>query len=324
MIIFSLIIMFYALKFWMPYIIRMLEASFSHFIGSMERMTQISADETRTLYIDGLAVFLKAVMPLLLISGMVSVIFTFAQTRFLFSAATMEFKLSRLNPLDGFKKMLSIRSLTELVKSIIKITILGYIIYTSLLKRIARFPRMMDMPIRQSAAFLGETIMSIAVTVGAIFLVVAALDYFYQWWDYEKQLRMSKQELKEEYKQMEGDPQIKGKIRELQRRQAMSRMMQNVPKADVVIRNPTHYAVAIAYEAGKNKAPVVLAKGADFLAKRIIETAQIHEITIMENKPLARGLFETVDIDCEIPEQFYKPVAEVLAFVYNLKKKEWR
>lgn len=324
MIIFSLIIMFYALKFWMPYIIRILEASFSYSIGSMERMAQISADETRTLYIDGLAAFLKAVMPLLLISGMVSVIFTFAQTRFLFSAATMEFKLSRLNPLEGFKKMLSIRGLTELVKSIIKITILGYIIYTTLLKRIARFPRMMDMPIRQSAAFLGETIMSIAVTAGAVFLVVAALDYFYQWWDYEKQLRMSKQELKEEYKQMEGDPQIKGKIRELQRRQAMSRMMQNVPKADVVIRNPTHYAVAIAYEAGKNKAPVVLAKGADFLAKRIIETAQIHEITIMENKPLARGLFETVDIDCEIPEQFYKPVAEVLAFVYNLKKKEWR
>lgn len=316
--------MFYALKFWMPYIIRILEASFSYAIGSMERMTQISADETRTLYIDGLAAFLKAVMPLLLISGMVSVIFTFAQTRFLFSAATMEFKLSRLNPLEGFKKMLSIRGLTELVKSIIKITILGYIIYTTLLKRIARFPRMMDMPIQQSAAFLGETIMSIAVTAGAVFLVVAALDYFYQWWDYEKQLRMSKQELKEEYKQMEGDPQIKGKIRELQRRQAMSRMMQNVPKADVVIRNPTHYAVAIAYEAGKNKAPVVLAKGADFLAKRIIETAQIHEITIMENKPLARGLFETVDIDCEIPEQFYKPVAEVLAFVYNLKKKEWR
>lgn len=324
MIIFSLIIMFYTLKFWMPYIIRILEASFSYSIGSMERMAQISADETRTLYIDGLAAFLKAVMPLLLISGMVSVIFTFAQTRFLFSAATMEFKLSRLNPLEGFKKMLSIRGLTELVKSIIKITILGYIIYTTLLKRIARFPRMMDMPIRQSAAFLGETIMSIAVTAGAVFLVVAALDYFYQWWDYEKQLRMSKQELKEEYKQMEGDPQIKGKIRELQRRQAMSRMMQNVPKADVVIRNPTHYAVAIAYEAGKNKAPVVLAKGADFLAKRIIETAQIHEITIMENKPLARGLFETVDIDCEIPEQFYKPVAEVLAFVYNLKKKEWQ
>jgi flagellar biosynthetic protein FlhB len=293
-------------------------------MGSMERMTQISADDTRALYIDGLAAFLKAVMPLLLISGMVSVVFTFAQTRFLFSAATMEFKLSRLNPLEGFKKMLSIRGLTELVKSVIKITILGYIIYKTLLKRIARFPRMMDMPIRQSAAFLGETIMSIAVTAGAVFLVVAALDYFYQWWDYEKQLRMSKQELKEEYKQMEGDPQIKGKIRELQRHQAMSRMMQKVPKADVVIRNPTHYAVAIAYEAGKNKAPVVLAKGADFLAKRIIETAQIHEITIMENKPLARGLFETVDVDSEIPEQFYKPVAEVLAFVYNLKKKEWR
>lgn len=324
MIVFSLIILFYALKFWLPSMLRILEDSIRHFVNQMEHMPQISAEETRALYINGLLTFLKATMPLLLVSVMVSMVFTFAQTRFLFSGSVMEFKLSRLNPLEGFKKMLSLRGLMELVKSVVKITILGYIIYRILLKKIALLPRMMDMPIRQSADYLGDTIMSIAVTAGTVFLAVAAFDYFYQWWDYEKQLRMSKQELKEEYKQMEGDPQIKGKIRELQRRQAMSRMMQNVPKADVVIRNPTHYAVAIAYDSGKNKAPVVLAKGADFLAKRIIETAQSCEITIMENKPLARGLYEAVEIDREIPEAFYKPVAEVLAFVYNLKKKEGR
>ncbi len=322
-IVFSLLVMFYALKILMPTIINSLELCLSQFIGEMEHMAELSIAESKVLYIHGLTAFLIAALPLLLISGLISVVFTFAQTRFLFSFKTLEFKFSRLNPLEGLKKMLSLRGLIELIKSIIKILVLGYIIYTVLLKRIAFFPRMMDMSIQQSVGYLGDTIMSIAISVALVFIFVAGLDYFYQWWDYEKRLRMSKQDIKEEYKQTEGDPQIKGKIKDLQRRQAMSRMMQNVPKADVIIRNPTHYAIAVAYDAGKNRAPVVLAKGMDHMAKRIIETAESHQITIMENRPLARGLYETVEVDCEIPEQFYKPVAEVLAFVYNLRKKEW-
>ena len=180
----------------------------------------------------------------------------------------------------------------------------------------------MDGSVIGAFSFIGDTVVSLANTVGVAFLFLAAFDYLYQWWDFEKNLRMSKQELKEEFKQTEGDPQVKGKIKERQQQQARQRMMQNVPNADVVIRNPTHYAVAIQYNPHQNNAPVVIAKGMDSLALRIVKVAQEHDIITMENKPLARGLYETVDLDREIPEQFYQPVAEVLAFVYNLKKKD--
>ena len=155
-----------------------------------------------------------------------------------------------------------------------------------------------------------------------MFVGLAIFDYVYQWWDYEKNLRMSHQELKEEYKQTEGDPQIKGKIRDRQQQMSRQRMMQKVPNADVVIRNPTHYAVAIQYDPEKNSAPVVVAKGADTLALRIVAVAEEHGVYVTENRPLARGLYESVDLDREIPEKFYKTVAEVLAFVYSLRKKE--
>jgi flagellar biosynthetic protein FlhB len=179
----------------------------------------------------------------------------------------------------------------------------------------------MDMPVENGIAYLGDMIMTIVSTSAAVFVVLAALDYFYQWWDYEKNLRMTKQEVKEEYKQTEGDPQIKGQIRERQRKQAQARMMQNVPKADVIIRNPTHYAVAIKYNPDEDRAPVLLAKGADKLALRIIREAEKYNIAITENRPLARGLYEAVEIDQEIPSEFYQAVAEVLVFVYNLKNK---
>ena len=157
-----------------------------------------------------------------------------------------------------------------------------------------------------------------------MFVVLAIFDYVYQWWDYEKNLRMSKQEIKEEYKQSEGDPHVKGQIKERQQQMSRKRMMQSVPEADVVIRNPTHYAVAIQYDADQHSAPVVVAKGADALALRIVQIAEEAGVHVMENKPLARGLYETVDIDREIPEKFYQAVAEVLAFVYSLKKKDLR
>ncbi len=165
-------------------------------------------------------------------------------------------------------------------------------------------------------------IMSIVNAVAGVFIFLAIVDYGYQWWEYEKSLRMSKQDIKEEYKQMEGDPQIKGKIRELQQKRAMSRMMQAVPTADVVIRNPTHFAVAVKYTPKQNTAPVVVAKGADNVAMKIVEIAEQNGVTVTENKPLARGLFESVNIDMEIPEHFFQPVAEVLAFVYSLKKRD--
>ena len=164
--------------------------------------------------------------------------------------------------------------------------------------------------------------LSLVNTVGIAFLFLAAFDYLYQWWEYEKNLRMSKQEIKEEYKQTEGDPQIKGKIREKQRQMSSRRMMQNVPKADVIIRNPTHFAVALGYDPQRNKAPVVLAKGADRVALKIVEIGEANDVYIMENRPLARGLYDAAEIDMEIPSEFYQAVAGVLAFVYKLKKEK--
>ena len=180
----------------------------------------------------------------------------------------------------------------------------------------------MDMEFGQAIATTADIIFSIVEVAAVIMAFVAAADYLYQWWDYEKNLRMSKQELKEEYKQTEGDPQIKGKIRERQQAQARQRMMQQVPSADVVIRNPTHFAVAIKYDPERNSAPIVVAKGMDSLALRIVAVAEENGVFITENKPLARGLYEAVELDQEIPDRFYQPIAELLAFVYSLKKKE--
>ena len=148
------------------------------------------------------------------------------------------------------------------------------------------------------------------------FVFLALADYAYQWFEYEKNIRMSKQDIKEEYKQMEGDPQIKGKIKERQRMMSQRRMMQNVPNADVIIKNPTHYAIAVKYEMGKQRAPIILAKGMDNIALKILEVAKKNDIPSIENKPLARGLYEAVEINQEIPEKYYHAVAEVLAFVY--------
>lgn len=317
----SLITMFYSLQALGPSIMENLQENIQHFIGLAGTQEVISSAELRVWFILAFLVFAKSAVPLLLISALITIVATFAQTRMLVTTKTMEFKWSRLNPLEGIQKMFSLRSLVELLKAIIKISVLIYIIYIQLKDRLSSLPRLMDMSIPQTLSFLGDTVMAVVKATGAVFIFVAAADILFQWWQYEKNIRMSKQEIKEEYKRVEGDPQIKGRIKELQRKMAMSRMMQAVPEADVIIRNPTHYAVAIKYDPQKNQAPQVIAKGADNVALKIIDLAQEHKITITENKPLARGLYEAVEINQEIPEKFYQAVAEVLAFVYSLKNK---
>ncbi len=272
--------------------------------------------------VNGCIAYAKTALPLLIVGSLVAIILTMLQTRMLFSAKSFAFKADRLNPLSGLKKLFSMRSVVELLKSILKIIVLLYILYTVLKDEISTFPRLMDMSFGGALSFVGSLIMSVVRTACIIFLFLAAADYLYQWWEYEKNLRMSKQEIKDEYKQLEGDPQVKGRIRQIQQQRAQTRMMQKVPQADVVVRNPTHYAVALKYDADKNRAPVVIAKGADELALRIVKVAEENGVYVTENRPLARGLFESVELDREIPEQFYKTVAQVLAFVYNLKKKE--
>ena len=218
--------------------------------------------------------------------------------------------------------MFSIRSVVELIKALIKITILGWVVYVFLKGRMEELSRLMEGTVEGALIFTGNTVISLVDTVGVAFIFLASMDYLYQWWEYEKNLRMSKQEIKEEYKQTEGDPQIKGKIREKQRQMASMRMMQNVPKADVIVRNPTHYAVALGYDADRNRAPVVLAKGADHLALKIVEVGEANGVYILEDRPLARGLYASVEVDMEIPEEYYQTVAKILAFVYKLNDKK--
>ena len=319
---FSLLITFYSLKFLSPLILKTTQGLIRRYFIAAGTQKAITGADTRIFLIDAYQVIGLTALPLLLISGLTAVVLTMAQTRMLISPERIKFKLSHLNPISGIKKMLSLRSLVELVKAAAKILVLLYIVYRRLIDFLPQFRTFVDKEVTEALSVFGDFILSIVLTAGVVFLLLGILDYAYQWWEYEKNLRMSKQEIKEEYKHTEGDPLIKGRIRELQRKQAMNRMMQSVPNADVVIRNPTHYAVALRYDPDHDRAPIVLAKGADLVALRIVSVAEEHNVTTLENKPLARGLFEAVDLGREVPEKFYQPVAEVLAFVYSLKEKD--
>lgn len=321
-IVFTLLSTFYLLKMMMPSILSTIEAFIKHYTSVAATVDEITYGELKSCYYDSLIVFAKTALLPLFVCCLAATIATMAQTKMLFSSKAFAFKGERISFLKGFKKMFSMRSFVELLKSILKISILLYIIYSVLKTEIMIMPRMMDMSFLGALSKTGSIVMTIVLKASAVFVFLAAADYLYQWWQYEKNLRMTKQEIKDEYKQTEGDPQIKSRIRSIQQMRAKQRMMQNVPNADVVIRNPTHYAIAIMYDQSVNRAPVVVAKGADSLALRIVKVAEDNGVYVTENKPLARAMYEYVEIDKEIPERFYRAIAEVLAFVYSLKKKE--
>lgn len=318
----SLLIMFTALKALLPMITEQLTSFIRYSWELSLHMDPANTANSNKLFIDSFIVYAICALPLLLISSVVGIIFTFAQTKMLFSSKRMEFKFSNLSLLKGIKRLVSMRGLVELVKALLKISVLGVVLYNSIKKYLPQLPQLFDMTPMQAVVFLGEIVTSIVNTVAAVFIILAIADYVYQWWEYEKNIRMSKDEIKEEYKQTEGDPQLKGKIKDKQRQMSMSRMMQNVPTADVVVRNPTHFAVAIKYDPESGRAPRIIAKGADHIAMKIIEVAEQHDVTITENVPLARALYSEVELEWEIPEKFYQPVAEVLAFVYSIKNKK--
>lgn len=259
--------------------------------------------------------------PFLGVTVLLAVGVTFFQTKMLVAGESIKPKFSRLNPLQGFKRLFSLRSVIEAVKGILKISILLFLIYNYFSRVALTFSRFLDMSLGQSCAILFQDTITLVIQIAVAFAVLAFFDYLYQWWDYERQLKMSKQEIKEEYKQTEGDPQIKGKIKQIQRERAQQRMMQQVPSADVVIRNPTHYAVALRYHEQEDSAPVVLAKGMDELALRIVKVAEENNVSVVENVPLARALYASVELGREIPPELYGPVAEVLVYVLKLDQK---
>ena len=318
----AIAISFYILEFWSSYIYKFTSNVFYKYTSLMKYTYDINSSFVATMFKDiSFAIFASA-GPLMISVIAATVVISGAQTRFLISRENIKFKFSKLNPLSGIKRMFSIRAVMELLKNLIKISILGYVIYSSIIKNLNHVPKLASIDLLSGISFISASIMAVVKSVIIAFVAISAFDFLYSWWEYEKNIRMTKQEVKEEYKQMEGDPKIKGKIKEKQRAVSMSRMMQQVPKADVIIRNPTHYAVAIGYNIEKDNAPIVLAKGSDNLALRIIEKAEENKINIVENIPLARALYAKSELNREIPIEYYEPVAEVLAWVYRLKEKD--
>ena len=263
---------------------------------------------------------LKTAFPGLLATAACAVIATFAQTRMLVSGTLMKPKFSRINPLQGFKRLFSLRSIMEALKGILKITVLILIIYLCLRDSVLESSKYLYTDISTACAHLFDLGKGMVLKIIVAFIALAAADFLYQWWNFEREMRMSKQEIKEEYKQTEGDPQIKGKIKEMQRQRAQMRMMQQVPQADVVVRNPTHFAVALRYRPDRDAAPIVLAKGQDELALRIVKVAEEAGVPTMENVPLARALFAQAEVNQEIPQDLYGAVAEVLVYIFRLNE----
>jgi len=250
-----------------------------------------------------------------------ALVMEYAQVGFLLTTKTLWFQFNRINPINGIKRIFSLRGVVELIKSILKVCIVGYVAYSFIRGEATNIMNVMGMDIKGVVQYIAVTTINLAIRLCVMLVILGLFDYGYQWWQYERDLKMTKQEIKEEFKMMEGNPQIKSKIKQKQRQISMRRMLQEVPKADVIITNPTHYAVALKYDPSESNAPVVVAKGVDYIAARIKEVAKENNVEIVENRVLARTLYDKVDIGEVIPQELYQAVAEVLAFVYSLKNK---
>ena len=277
-----------------------------------------STEGISELFIGIMILLAKTVMPIMFAILIVGLAINVYQVGLMVSTERLEPKLDNLNPINGFGRIFSKRSLVELIKSIFKIIVIGFFLYLYLKDQIPLLPQFIFFDLPHSLATAADIIFTMAFQVVAVIMVMAAADYAYQKWQTTQDLKMSKQEVKDEFKQMEGDPQIKGKIKQKQRQMAMQRMMQEVPKADVIVTNPTHLAVALSYKKGMI-APTVLAKGQDLVAERIKQIAREHRILIVENKPVARALYEAVEVGDMVPSELYQAVAEILAYVYRIK-----
>ena len=272
------------------------------------------------LFISIIIVLAKTSLPMMVFIMIIGLAINFFQVGLNFNTEAIGFKPDKLNPINGFGRIFSKRSLVELVKSIIKIVVIGFFIYDYMVAEILQMPKLIFLELGEATDKISSVIFMLAFKILGVFFVMAAADLYYQKWQTTQDLKMSKQDIKDEFKQTEGDPQLKGKIKSKQRQMAMARMMQEVPQADVIVTNPTHFAVAMSYKPGM-AAPIVVAKGQDHVAQRIKEIAREHKVPIVENKPLARALFAAVEIGDSIPQELYKAVAEVLAYVYKLKNK---
>ena len=313
---FVLLVGFFALKLlWDSIYVSI--ATYTTYVFSNLNQT-VDTENILRIFIGIVIILAKTAFPIMIFIMLIGLAVNFFQVGLNFNTESIEFKLDKLNPINGFGRIFSKRSLVELAKSFFKILVIGFFLYRFIHEQILAMPQFMFFDLTTSLALVAEIIFRMAFVVIGVIMIMSFLDYGYQKWQTTQDLKMSKQEVKDEMKQTEGDPQIKGKIRQKQRQMAMARMMKEVPKADVIITNPTHYAVALSYEQGMT-APTVIAKGQDLVAQRIKEIGREARVPIIENKPLARTLFAVVQVGDSVPQELYQAVAEVLAYVYRLK-----
>ena len=283
----------------------------------------VDTESVIRIFIGIVELLAQTALPIMIGVMFIGLAINFYQVGLNFNTEAIEFKLDKLNPINGFGRIFSKRSLMELAKSLMKIAIIGFFLYDFLVDHLMEMPQFIYFGLTTSLAQISDIIFKMAFEVIGVIMIVGFLDYAYQKWQTTQDLKMSKQEVKDEMKQSEGDPQIKGKIKQKQRQMAMSRMMQEVPKADVIVTNPTHFAVALKYDKGM-VAPQIVAKGQDMVAQRIKDIARENRVPIVENKPLARALYAAADVGDIVPAELYQAVAEVLAYVYRLKNNRRR
>lgn len=321
---FDLIILFLVLKIFVSFVGNRLMNSFVDIYGRIpdfvrENAVDVTEKSVAALMSDALIQILIVCVPFFAFGFVVTALISVIQVGWKVTGKPLQPKFDKFNPINGFKRIFSKDSIFELIKSILKIFVIIYVAYTSIRGNAQDIFILYEIPLMQAIMLCGTVIINAGLKISLVYLVIGLADFIYQKYRFNEDMKMTKQEVKDEYKNTEGDPQIKGRQRRKMQEVSQKRMMQDVPKADVVITNPTHFAVALKYEAEVSSAPVVLAKGEDYLAQKIKEVARENKIEIVENKPLARMLYHNVDVGAEIPPELYQAVAEVLAAVYKAK-----
>lgn len=319
---FDLIVLFLVSKIFISYVGEKLLGIFSYIYIRMpdflnETQKNMSSVSVRNFINDILLQFLLIVLPFFLFGVVITLLVSIIQVGWKISTKPLEPKFSKFNPINGFKRIFSKDSFFELIKSILKIGVIAYVAYTSVKSHQNDIFIMYELPLNQAIALIGDIIINTGLKISIVYLIVGIVDFVYNKHKFNEDMKMTKQEVKDEFKNTEGDPQVKGQQKRRMQEASQRRMMQDVPKADVVITNPTHFAVAVKYDPNTAQAPVVIAKGQDYVAFRIKEIAKENDISIFENKPLARMLFHNVDLGCEIPPELYQSVAEILAVIYK-------
>jgi flagellar biosynthetic protein FlhB len=318
----SLMTLFLIVKIYVPAMGKKLINVFKEIYGTFE----VQVNDSSSGYSMGMAVsslralaldIIKIIYPILIIGFVITVLGNMLQQTWMVTAEPMKPKFSKLNPVNGFKRIFSFKQVFELLKSIAMMIVIAVIAFMTIKNKVNLLLTFYNITLYQALGIIWEIIVDVGIKVSAVFLVIGFIDLIYQRHKFKEDTKMTKQEVKDEYKNTEGDPQVKGQIRRRMQEVSRRRMMQHLPEADVVITNPTHFAVALKYEPNSGKAPIVIAKGADYLAFQIKDKAREYHIEIVENKPLARILYANVDIGMEIPPELYQAVAEILAAVLN-------